>query len=230
MRFSAVIFDLDDTISDRGTCIRDYCDMFVLSHFSEFEQGSHSEISNYLFRRYNEDLGKDLSYFADVLSGHKSLSIFTPERLQLHYWKYTIEHLTPKDGALRVILELRTAGVEVAILTNGRIANQRPKLFKLGLEGIVEHIAISDEIGYQKSDRRAYLHVMDRGGFSPEKTIMVGDCPRNDVKGAINAGISAAWVKNGREWAEPDYAPHYQLNSLTEILGIVLDESRTTSA
>lgn len=57
------------------------------------------------------------------------------------------------------------------------------------------HIYVSSEIGLRKPDSDAYLHVASDMGFAPGDIVFVDDT-RENVDGAIEAGMDARWVRS----------------------------------
>ena len=55
-------------------------------------------------------------------------------------------------------------------------------------------MVISDEIGVQKPDARLFRYAEQATGALPASTLMIGDNPDNDIKGAIDAGWRAIYL------------------------------------
>ena len=100
------------------------------------------------------------------------------------------------EDAVETIRSLRARGLKIGILTNGPSELQRRKLRRIGIEGEVDAVAVSEEIGASKPDRRAYERAVAMLGLQPAEVAMVGDHVVNDVAGALAAGLAAAvWVE-----------------------------------
>lgn len=50
--------------------------------------------------------------------------------------------------------------------------------------------------------------------------MFVGDNPLCDIKGAIDAGLSSAWLINGQGWDIKEYTPKYIINNICELMNI----------
>jgi putative hydrolase of the HAD superfamily len=100
------------------------------------------------------------------------------------------------EDAVETIRRLRAHGIKIGILTNGPSELQRRKLRRIGIEGEVDAVAVSEEIGVSKPDPEAYAKAVAMLGLEPGEVAMVGDHVVNDVAGALAAGLAAAvWVE-----------------------------------
>ena len=87
--------------------------------------------------------------------------------------------------------------VNIAILTNGKIKEQNTKIDNLDIRTIFEkNIFISENIGCEKPDLKAFLNVMSRLNVNPEECLFIGDSYRNDIMGALNVNMAAIWLTN----------------------------------
>jgi glucose-1-phosphatase len=91
--------------------------------------------------------------------------------------------------ALALVDELRAKGVTAAILSNGS-DELAQELASLGIDGRVDLVLNSAELGVAKPDAAAYEAACERLGLGPEEVLFVDDTPAN-VEGARRAGIRA---------------------------------------
>ncbi|MDE6056815.1 MAG: HAD-IA family hydrolase, partial [Muribaculaceae bacterium] len=82
----------------------------------------------------------------------------------------------------------------IGVLTNGFTEAQYRKLKSSGLDRYIQRMVISDEIGVQKPDSRLFRYAEQATGALPASTLMIGDNPDNDIKGAIDAGWRAIYL------------------------------------
>lgn len=97
-------------------------------------------------------------------------------------------------GSLSLLQELRTRGYRLGLLTNGSEGQQRDKLALTGLDGAFDAVCVSEQIGFQKPDRRAFLAVARALGVEAAECLFVGDDVERDVEGARSAGMRALLV------------------------------------
>jgi putative hydrolase of the HAD superfamily len=101
----------------------------------------------------------------------------------------------PVPGALALLRALRARGVPAVVVTNNLTAEQREKLRVCGLDGLVDALVVSEEVGVQKPDPRIFELALARAGCGPAEAAMLGDAWAVDVEGARAAGIGTiVWL------------------------------------
>lgn len=98
------------------------------------------------------------------------------------------------DDAVPVLHRLRAEGARIGVLTNGDHAQQIDKLTMIGIMPLIDVVCTSDEIGFQKPDRRAFETLAARLDVPPADIVFIGDHPDQDIAGARTAGLSAGLV------------------------------------
>ncbi|MEU6352904.1 HAD family hydrolase [Streptomyces sp. NPDC047072] len=120
-------------------------------------------------------------------------------------WQSVREHWTslvqPIPGAVDALSHLAEE-YEVCI-----VANQPPEglaaLRALGIEEQVQLVALDSLVGYAKPDPRLFQWALDRLGWKPEHTVVIGDRPDHDAAPALTLGCSAAIVHVDSGWSAP---------------------------
>ena len=106
----------------------------------------------------------------------------------------------------------------MAIITNGFPEAQRPKMKASGLDAFFPHVVMSETIGYRKPDLQIFEYAMGLLGAKPHSSVMIGDNPKTDVRGAEAAGMKAIFYnptgnrKSITEW---------EIQSLNELMRIL---------
>lgn len=114
-----------------------------------------------------------------------------------------LEARRPVDGAPELLDEVRARGVRVVAVTNNVLAEQEDKLGHLGLRDRFDALVVSETVGVTKPDRRIFAVALEAAGCTPADAVMLGDSWANDVRGALDVGIGAAWL-NRRGVPVPD--------------------------
>lgn len=112
--------------------------------------------------------------------------------------------------ALPTVRALRAAGVSVGVLSNIGF-DIRPHLNEWGLGELP--VTLSYEIGRIKPDPKIFLAACAAVGAAPERTLMVGDTPKD--AGAVTAGLKALVLPS---------APIGQANGLSAVLRLALPD------
>ena len=130
--------------------------------------------------------------------------------------------LDPRTRAL--LVRLRRYGIRSAVATNGTTASQRHKLRNTEIDGLVDAIVVSEEVGAAKPAPDIFLRALGMIGADPVEALFVGDNPDADVVGAKRLGMPAAWVHLGRDWEMDEPRPDYVIGAVWE-LGAVLGDA-----
>jgi putative hydrolase of the HAD superfamily len=103
----------------------------------------------------------------------------------------------------------------MGLLTNGAPDLQRTKIEGAGVGRYFDEILISGDIGIGKPDRRIYETLISRLRATAETTLMIGNNPATDVRGAQQAGMRAVWLN--RSGDEVDILPDWEISRLDEL-------------
>lgn len=91
-------------------------------------------------------------------------------------------------------LDALAAGYRHGVLSNSSLANQDPKLRRLGLRERFEVLVCAAELGVSKPAAEAFLRACEALGLPPGEVVYVGDQPEIDARGARDAGLTAVWL------------------------------------
>lgn len=96
------------------------------------------------------------------------------------------------DNGYETVKRLKELGIIQFAVTNGTKVAQNGKLRGSGLDKLLDEIFISEDIGYEKPDKRFFEPVIDKlreYGIEKNECVIVGDSDSSDIQGGINAGI-----------------------------------------
>ena len=113
--------------------------------------------------------------------------------------------------------QLRAAGFQMVIFSNGAPAMLNPLLDAAGLRPYFQDVVSADEIKVYKPTPRIYQHAASRLGRPIGETRLISANPF-DVSGALNAGMRAALVNRSGAALDPLGArPDVIVGTLTEL-------------
>lgn len=124
------------------------------------------------------------------------------------------------EDARSTLDALRARGFRLATVTNRAFGGERFRedLRSAGLDVGWDTQAISVEVGYMKPHPAIFEHALNALQIEPAQAFMVGNSLREDVAGAQEVGILAAWVES-----PPDargVIPDYTVKCVSELLAV----------
>jgi putative hydrolase of the HAD superfamily len=99
------------------------------------------------------------------------------------------------------------SGWSPVVVTNGETRIQEDKLMRTGLFSQVAGYVISEDVGVRKPNPRIFAIAAQRAGGGIRRAWLIGDSPEVDIGGAAALGIPSVWIRRGRRWLEPRFAP-----------------------
>jgi FMN phosphatase YigB (HAD superfamily)/membrane-associated phospholipid phosphatase len=129
------------------------------------------------------------------------------------------------DGAQDSLRRLRPY-YRLIVATNADDSGERDvlaALSRVGLDGLVDGVVSSRDVGVRKPDALFYRAALLRAGraglpLAPSRAVMVGDSWPNDVAGARAAGLRAVWLNPSKaRRPEGAAAPDAEIRKLADL-------------
>lgn len=98
------------------------------------------------------------------------------------------------EGA-RAVLQACGARGPVGVITNGHGPIQRDKLAEHDLDGLLDTVVVSNEVGLRKPDVAIFEAAAER--IEADRHVYVGDAYEDDIQPAREAGFHAVHVRHG---------------------------------
>ncbi len=216
---TAVLFDLDCTLTDRPATVRRFAAEFV---------------------KFNDRLLADAAAVAAAITaadgngyaprpavcdavGRLAWRGAPPSAAELlSFWRDRFPAATAaRAGASDVLADLRAAGVRTAVVSNGAGDTQRRKLAAAGLAGVADAVVVSGEVGCRKPDPAIFRLALDRLGATAADAWFVGDHPVLDMDGARRAGLTTVWMADVHPWPGDVPRPSHALLGLADLMPLV---------
>lgn len=174
-------------------------------HWSRFEKG---EITQAALKvgRFQQTLAFHGLEKKDAQAMSEAYLHTLPDKVVLiEHAKEVCEHLSQRG--------------EVGILTNGIAKVQKRRLESSGLAPFVSFMAISEDSGYAKPDRRFFEYgVKMAKSFLPHKTLMIGDRLETDIVGGHGFGLDTCWFNPRKAKRGEFQAPKFEIHHLSELI------------
>jgi putative hydrolase of the HAD superfamily len=223
MPIKAVLFDLDGTLYDRDALVR----QVVRDQYDAFQHALSSISKDRFVERVIEledhGIGDKPALYAKV-AAEWDLPAGVADQLATSFWPLYERGCELSDDTRVTLQTLREWGMKLGVITNGSTEWQRRKLDSLGITSWFDAVLISEAEGVRKPDPEIFHRALARCGVDASEAIFVGDNPDADIRGALAAGLRAAW-KSVPHWSCPHAVP--TLGRLTDVLRLSgVDERR----
>ena len=121
-------------------------------------------------------------------------------------------------GAKDLAEDLRAQGYDLYIVTNGIEKTQRCRLTRSGILPCFSDVFVSEAIGHQKPKKEYFDYVLSHiSEKDVSKVLLVGDSLTSDIAGAVNAGISCAWLRHDVTADCGAYKPDYIIDDISQV-------------
>ena len=180
-----VIFDLDDTLYSE----------------KQYIKSGYRKIAEYLGK--SEIEAKLWKYFKQgkpAIDGClKELDLLNKKDECLFVYRTQLPDITLYDGVIELIEELKSKGIKVGIITDGRPEGQKNKIKALGLEKVIDDVIITDELGgiqFRKPCDIAFRIMQNRWKIPFEQIAYIGDNPNKDFQAPCQLGMRSIYFYN----------------------------------
>lgn len=130
-------------------------------------------------------------------------------------------HLDCYSDVRDTLEQLKRAGMQTAILSNGSPMMLQAAATSAKIENLIDRILSVEQVGVYKPDPRVYQLAIDELRV-PANAIAFQSSNAWDAVGAANFGMRVVWVNRFDQHAERlPVQPNAEIKSLSELMGIV---------
>ncbi|MGV8085995.1 MAG: HAD family hydrolase [Candidatus Woesearchaeota archaeon] len=149
--------------------------------------------------------------------------ILKVDEYEMFYWNYYSKKLNNYPNTLYVLKTLRSKGLKLALVTDsdGKREIKLMRLKNLGINNYFDYIVTSDDVGFNKPDKRNWEYVLKISGFSAKQSVMIGDHPDVDLVNAKKLGFITIWTKESLNNDSHHNYVDYEIRDIKEVLGII---------
>ncbi len=120
---------------------------------------------------------------------------------------------------LTVLDYLKDKGYTMHLITNGFEKTQHSKLEYSGIASYFVEVITSEGSNSLKPHKEIFDYALAKAKTIATDSIMIGDDPEVDIKGAKNAGLDQIYVNHINK--KIDFTPTYTVYNLKELMGIL---------
>ena len=223
----AVIFDIDNTLTDFMKMKRTAVDAAVEGMMDAGLPGAKDDLVKEVFDVYWKEGIEDQKIFDKILKaklGRIDYKILAGGILAYRRSKNGTMTLYPRVN--KTLIELMQLGIKRTVISDAPKMEVWLRIVSLGLHHYFDDIITSEDFGVKKPDPKPYRRALEVLGTKPDETLMVGDWPDRDIKGAKGVGMRTAWAKYGDTFGTKDSDADFVLNDIYEVVGIVRKENK----
>ncbi len=222
-----IVFDLDDTLYKEFT----YVDSGIRAVAADAEEAGIMPASKaYDLVKNAPDTASGFDRLAAIALESETYELFDIQRM-LAVYRYHIPEITLPLESRQLLDSLKTAGITLGLITDGRSLSQRAKIRTLELDTYIpsENILISGEIGSDKHWPTAYELMMKRNP-SEKSFTYIGDNPDKDFYWPNKLGWKTVMLRDTdcvnihpqrlSEIPGSQYEAQYTIDSLSDLLDI----------
>lgn len=227
MKYKHLFFDLDHTLWDfeansRLTLAEMYQNMQLekrgINDFDLFHK-NYLAHNDKLWERYRKGFIKvdELRWkrfwltLLDFKIGDEQLA----REMAIHFLDLLPTRTLLFPQAIEVLDYLVEKKYELHLITNGFEKTQHSKLRHSGIDKYFVEVITSEGSNSLKPHKEIFDFAMEKARADPRHSIMIGDDPEVDIKGAMNAGIDQVFVNHVEKII--DFTPTYEVKSLGEL-------------
>jgi FMN phosphatase YigB (HAD superfamily) len=137
-------------------------------------------------------------------------------------WRPWIQNARIRRGVKEILEYSRRLGLKLGVVANIWSGGMNPVLARLGIEKFFDAMVADMDVGFAKPDPRIFRIALDHLQLTPGETLMVGDNPRTDIKGAHKLGMRTARLMRGPNRTEPDEVEaDFKINNFSALRPII---------
>jgi putative hydrolase of the HAD superfamily len=221
-----IIFDIDNTLTDFMKMKLAAVDAAVEGMMDAGLPGMKADLVKEVMDVYWKEGIEDQKIFDKILKaklGRIDFKILAGGILAYRRSKNGTMTLYPRVN--HALMELMKLGIKRTVISDAPKMEVWLRIVSLGLHHYFDEIITSEDFGVKKPDPKPYRKALEVLGTKAEETLMVGDWPDRDIKGAKGVGMRTAWAKYGDTFGTKESGADYVLNDIYEVVDIIKKEN-----
>jgi putative hydrolase of the HAD superfamily len=138
--------------------------------------------------------------------------------------------LVPYPHVNLTLIELAKRGLKLGVISDAPALQAWLRLCYLKLHQIFDFVITHEDTGQFKPSPAPFLRALDILKVEPDEVLMVGDWPERDMVGATKVGMKTVFARYGDTFGTISSGADYEIDDLAEVLKIVDRENRESDA
>jgi HAD superfamily hydrolase (TIGR02253 family) len=218
----AVIFDLDNTLTDFMKMKRAAIDSAVDGMLDAGLRLSREEVAAQIYRVYDREgieYQQVFDIFLNEALGRIDYKILSSAIVA--YRRARDSYLVLYPHVNLTLLELLKRGMKLAVVSDAPRLQAWMRLAQLQLQHLFDTVVAFEDTGERKPSPKPFERAIEMLGISPSEAIMLGDWPERDMVGAAKVGIRTAFARYGDTFGTIHSGADWDLNDVYELVAIV---------
>ncbi len=219
---SCILFDLDNTLTDRAASIRQFSRQFFEDFHHTLHEQVRFEVVHHVLR-----VGDGGGYrpkevmFKEIQTNLEWIEAPSLETIADYWYRVSAQSMQLRPAVHETLEELQRRGFTLGMITNGKTDVQNATIDATNLRKYFLVIIISEASGFRKPDPRIFHLALSSLKILPEHGVYIGDHPQSDVEGARIAGLQAIWFAGVHAWPEGLQPPSHQITHIAQLLDLI---------
>jgi HAD superfamily hydrolase (TIGR01549 family) len=218
-KFSAALFDMDDTLIDRHKAYGDVYRVLYDQHQVIHESMSWEDAYEYFWTLSPDNATEPREAFLAIQKKFPGI-IGDPDSHYNFYFSNMVKFMKVLPGAIEFVDWMNSKNVAWGVVTNGdQFQHQKAKA--TGFDKKAPFVLASKLFGVNKPAPEVFMEavrLLEIEGLQTKEILFVGDNPYTDITGAHGVGMKTAWIRMGREqYPTSAPAPDYIVDHVEEL-------------
>jgi len=217
-KFSAALFDMDDTLIGREAAYGDVYRALYDRHEVIRSTTSWPDALDFFWSLSLGNMTDPREAFLEIKKKWPAIA-GDRDSHNTFYFEQMVKLVKIIPGAMEFIDWMNSSSVNWGVVTNGD-QFQHKKAEATGIDEKAPFVLASKLFGVDKPEPEVFVEavrLLDVGGLETEEILFVGDNPYTDIIGAHGVGMKTAWVRMGREYPNDAPAPDFIIDHVAEL-------------
>ncbi|ABO35056.1 HAD superfamily (subfamily IA) hydrolase, TIGR02253 [Methanococcus maripaludis C5] len=217
-----VLFDLDDTLYNSSSFAsrarKEALRSMIDAGLNSTEEDA-LKILNKIIEQKGSNYGGHFNDLVKAVTGTYDPKIITTGIITYHNVKFAL--LRPYSDTIKTLMDLRSIGLSLGILTDGITIKQWEKLIRLGIHPFFDEVITSEEYGLGKPNIEFFNYGLKKINLKAEEVIYVGDRADKDMVPAKTVGMTTVRILRGKYSEISDDVSDYTIKNISELSKII---------
>ncbi|MEH2153514.1 HAD family hydrolase [Nostoc sp.] len=230
MSYKAIIFALDNTLLNFEICERQaILGALEACTISLDLNGISENVFLQVFETYNSKYWRQREIFSPSelieMSYRSTLAQLDIQTDQISNLSQSFWHIFNHSGVMEPdgneVLTVLAGNYRLAVITNGFVSAQLPRMQAAGIEHFFEEVVVSEAIGFAKPSPEIFHHALSRLNLAPAEVIYVGDSLKHDYAGAAQVKMDFCYYNRKNQNLPQEAKPKFIISKLLNLLELL---------